>query len=103
MLTPTHTFQTLWPLTLPPENEAAVSPLPGHLFKAHQSGVDPQALAALPNPVGVTGANTGHEGHWGQTEKPLSHALTVTSNVLINLYKIQHQCFYSVSALLHKI
>lgn len=44
-------------LTLTPENEAAVSSLPGHLFKAHQGGVHTQTLTTLPNPVGVAGAD----------------------------------------------
>ena len=62
----THTQTQLWltlTLTMSPEDEAAFAPLPGHLFKAHQGGVHPQALATLPHPVGVTGADPGHQGH----------------------------------------
>lgn len=76
----THTeTQYVWPRTLSPENEAPVSSLPGHLFKAHQGGVDAETLAALPNSVGVAGADTRHQGHWGQT-----HTQTNTLNQIVH-------------------
>lgn len=50
-------------LTLSPKDEAAVPSLPGHVIEAQQGGIDPQVLPALPDPVGVAGADLRHQGH----------------------------------------
>lgn len=48
------------------EDVAAAAPLPRHVLKAQQRGVDPQALTPLPDAVHVAGAHLGHQGHCGQ-------------------------------------
>lgn len=50
-------------LTFSSKNEAAVSSLPGHLFKSHQGGVNAETLAAFPDSAGVAGADARHQGH----------------------------------------
>lgn len=74
----------VWPLTFSSENEAPISSLPGHLFKAHQGGVNAETLATLPNPAGVTGADARYQGHWGQTQAHAFHK--ATSN---DIYTVQ--------------
>lgn len=51
-------------LTLTSEDEAAISPLPGHMVKAQKRGVYPQVLPTLPHFICVTRADLGYQRHW---------------------------------------
>lgn len=50
-------------LTFAFEDVATSPSLPGHVLKAQQGGVNPQALAPLPYPVHIAWAYLGHQGH----------------------------------------